>query len=142
MADGYIAMIDLFPTAMYLAIRAALIPSSPRRTILVTAMIGATPRSSARAFIHAVLDRSLIDALAASSPVLAAGADPDDFLAEVSGYCHDLMIYGAKGYDWDALGYPKEDVKALGETKDLMAQKCSRDYRPTLGSRACKPARA
>ena len=40
MADGYIAMIDLFPTAMYLAIRAALIPSSPRRTILVTAMIG------------------------------------------------------------------------------------------------------
>jgi eukaryotic-like serine/threonine-protein kinase len=41
MADGYIAMIDLFPTAMFLAIRAALIPSSPRRTITVTAMVGA-----------------------------------------------------------------------------------------------------
>jgi eukaryotic-like serine/threonine-protein kinase len=40
MADGYVAMIDLFPAAMYLAIRAALIPSSPRRTILVTAMVG------------------------------------------------------------------------------------------------------
>jgi len=40
MADGYIAMIDLFPTAMYLAIRAALIPSSPRRTVVVTTMVG------------------------------------------------------------------------------------------------------
>ncbi|HEV7554974.1 MAG TPA: hypothetical protein VGO00_05965, partial [Kofleriaceae bacterium] len=40
MADGYIAMIDLFPAAMYLAVRAALIPSSPRRTVLVTTMVG------------------------------------------------------------------------------------------------------
>src|SRR3954467_4890083 len=32
MADGYVVMIDLFPAAMFLAIRAALIPSSPRRT--------------------------------------------------------------------------------------------------------------
>ena len=40
MADGYVVMIDLFPAAMFLAIRAALIPSSPRRTILVTAMAG------------------------------------------------------------------------------------------------------
>jgi len=40
MADGYVVMIDLFPAAMYLAIRAALIPSSPRRTVLVTAMVG------------------------------------------------------------------------------------------------------
>jgi serine/threonine-protein kinase len=40
MADGYVVMIDLFPAAMYLAIRAALIPSSPRRTIIITAMVG------------------------------------------------------------------------------------------------------
>jgi serine/threonine-protein kinase len=40
MADGYVVMIDLFPTAMFLAIRAALIPSSPRRTIIITAMVG------------------------------------------------------------------------------------------------------
>ncbi|MEO8900029.1 MAG: serine/threonine-protein kinase [Polyangiaceae bacterium] len=40
MADGYVVMIDLFPAAMYLAIRAALIPSSPRRTIGVTALVG------------------------------------------------------------------------------------------------------
>jgi eukaryotic-like serine/threonine-protein kinase len=40
MADAYVVMIDLFPAAMYLAIRAALIPSSPRRTIIVTAMVG------------------------------------------------------------------------------------------------------
>ena len=40
MADGYVVMIDLFPNAMFLAIRAALIPSSPRRTIILTAMVG------------------------------------------------------------------------------------------------------
>lgn len=40
MADGYLVMIDLFPTAMFLAVRAALIPSSPRRTIIITAMVG------------------------------------------------------------------------------------------------------
>ena len=40
MADAYVVMIDLFPAAMYLAIRAALIPSSPRRTIIITAMVG------------------------------------------------------------------------------------------------------
>jgi len=40
MADGYVVMIDLFPAAMFLAIRAALIPSSPRRTIIITALVG------------------------------------------------------------------------------------------------------
>ena len=40
MADAYVVMIDLFPNAMFLAIRAALIPSSPRRTIIITAMVG------------------------------------------------------------------------------------------------------
>ena len=40
MADAYVVMIDLFPAAMFLAIRAALIPSSPRRTIVVTGVVG------------------------------------------------------------------------------------------------------
>jgi serine/threonine-protein kinase len=40
MADAYVGMIDLFPNAMYLGIRAALIPSSPRRTLIITAMVG------------------------------------------------------------------------------------------------------
>ena len=40
MADAYVGMIDLFPTAMYLGIRAALIPSSPRRTVIITALVG------------------------------------------------------------------------------------------------------
>ncbi|MEO8255893.1 MAG: serine/threonine-protein kinase [Acidobacteriota bacterium] len=41
MADGYVAMMELGGTAMIVAIRAALIPSSPRRTTVVTAMVGA-----------------------------------------------------------------------------------------------------
>ncbi|HET9992390.1 MAG TPA: serine/threonine-protein kinase, partial [Kofleriaceae bacterium] len=40
MADAYIAMIELTPMAMFLAIRAALVPSQPRRTLIVTAMVG------------------------------------------------------------------------------------------------------
>jgi eukaryotic-like serine/threonine-protein kinase len=40
LADGYLAMMQLSGTAMMLAIRAALIPSAPRRTIAVTAIVG------------------------------------------------------------------------------------------------------
>ncbi len=43
MADAYVVMIDLFPAAMFFAIRAALIPSSPRRTVIVTVIAG-TPK--------------------------------------------------------------------------------------------------
>ncbi|MBL0217107.1 MAG: serine/threonine protein kinase [Myxococcales bacterium] len=41
MADAYISLIDLMPFAMFLAIRAALVPSQPRRTFFITAMVGA-----------------------------------------------------------------------------------------------------
>jgi serine/threonine protein kinase len=41
MADAYICMIDLAPFAMFLAIRAALIPSQPRRTAILTAVVAA-----------------------------------------------------------------------------------------------------
>jgi hypothetical protein len=41
MADGYVSMLQLGGTAMMVAIRAALIPSTPRRTIIVTALVGA-----------------------------------------------------------------------------------------------------
>jgi eukaryotic-like serine/threonine-protein kinase len=40
MADGYLSMLELGGMAMLVAIRAALIPSSPRRTIIVTALFG------------------------------------------------------------------------------------------------------
>lgn len=41
MADAYVSMLLQGGTALMLAIRAALIPSGPRRTILVTALVGA-----------------------------------------------------------------------------------------------------
>ncbi|HEX2658440.1 MAG TPA: serine/threonine-protein kinase, partial [Polyangia bacterium] len=41
MADGYVSMMELAATVMLVAIRAALIPSPPRRTIFITALIGA-----------------------------------------------------------------------------------------------------
>src|SRR5579872_5516087 len=37
-ADGYVSMLQVSGMAMMLAIRAALIPSTPRRTIIVTAL--------------------------------------------------------------------------------------------------------
>jgi serine/threonine-protein kinase len=41
MADAYVTMMELTGTLMFVAIRAALIPSRPRRTIIITAIIGA-----------------------------------------------------------------------------------------------------
>jgi hypothetical protein len=40
MADGYVSMLQVCGMAMMLGIRAALIPSTPRRTIIVTALYG------------------------------------------------------------------------------------------------------
>ena len=40
MADGYATMLELGGVAMMVAIRAALIPSSPRRTLVVTTLVG------------------------------------------------------------------------------------------------------
>jgi serine/threonine-protein kinase len=39
-ADGYVSMLQLAGMAMMLAIRAALVPSTPRRTVIVTAAFG------------------------------------------------------------------------------------------------------
>jgi serine/threonine-protein kinase len=47
-------MIDLFPAAMFLAIRAALIPSSPRRTVIVTALVGVPKILLSSALVPAV----------------------------------------------------------------------------------------
>ena len=41
MADGYVSMLELGGMAMMVAIRAALIPSTPRRTIFISALFGA-----------------------------------------------------------------------------------------------------
>jgi hypothetical protein len=40
MADAYLSVLGAAGTAMMIAVRAALIPSSPRRTLLYTAMVG------------------------------------------------------------------------------------------------------
>jgi hypothetical protein len=40
LADGFVTMLQLAGMAMMLAIRAALIPSTPRRTIVITALFG------------------------------------------------------------------------------------------------------
>ena len=41
MTDAYVTMMELMGAVMFVAIRAALIPSRPRRTIVITAIIGA-----------------------------------------------------------------------------------------------------
>jgi serine/threonine-protein kinase len=43
MADAFVAMLQLFGTGLLVAIRAALIPSQPRRTLIISAMVGAPP---------------------------------------------------------------------------------------------------
>jgi len=40
MADGYVSMLQMGGTSLMVAIRAALVPSVPRRTILVSAVVG------------------------------------------------------------------------------------------------------
>ena len=43
MADAYVSMLQLFGTGLMVAIRAALVPSQPRRTLIITSMVGVPP---------------------------------------------------------------------------------------------------
>ncbi len=43
MADGYVTMLQLFGTALMVGIRAALVPSRPSRTLIVTSLVGIPP---------------------------------------------------------------------------------------------------
>jgi serine/threonine-protein kinase len=58
MADGYLSMVPLAGMAMQAAIRAALVPSSPRRTVIVTALAGA-PMILISALLVPTADRGL-----------------------------------------------------------------------------------
>ncbi len=43
MADAYVSMLQLFGTGLMVAIRAALIPSQPNRTLIITSIVGVPP---------------------------------------------------------------------------------------------------
>jgi hypothetical protein len=43
MADAFVAMLQLFGTGLLVAIRAALVPSQPRRTLVISALAGIPP---------------------------------------------------------------------------------------------------
>jgi eukaryotic-like serine/threonine-protein kinase len=43
MADAYVSMLQLFGTGLMVAIRAALVPSQPRRTLVITSVVGLPP---------------------------------------------------------------------------------------------------
>ena len=57
-ADGYVSMLQLAGMAMMLAIRAALVPSTPRRTAIITATFG-VPMLLATSLLVPVADDSL-----------------------------------------------------------------------------------
>ncbi len=58
MADAYVSMMEVVGTSMFVAIRAALIPSRPRRTIVVTALVGA-PLVVVSPFLAVTAERGL-----------------------------------------------------------------------------------
>jgi len=88
-----------------------------------SAAAGATPRSKARDFVLAVVKQEFMDGLAASSSVLGQGGAADKFLAEVAGFCHDVLVYGVGGYDWAALGYSPKEIEDLASAKALLKEK-------------------
>ena len=76
MADGYVTMLLLGGISLVLAIRAALVPSAPRRTILTTALVG-TPLLLVSAFVvpsahHGLAWRSLDSGALPWMPATAA----------------------------------------------------------------------
>lgn len=88
---------------------------------LASNILGTTSRQTIGAFIEAVIDSKLMDALAASSDALSVGLPPEDFFAYVSEFCHDIAFFGATGYDYERLGYSKEENDQVLRIRDKMA---------------------
>jgi eukaryotic-like serine/threonine-protein kinase len=58
MADAYVSMLQLFGTGLMVGIRAALIPSQPRRTLVITSLVG-VPALLVSSFVVPAADGSL-----------------------------------------------------------------------------------
>lgn len=84
---------------------------------VVSKTLGVTSRQTTSDFVNAVIDANLLAGIKASSDAIAIGVPAEDFFVNVAEYCHDMMMFGAKGYDVERLGYSPEEAAAIQGSK-------------------------
>jgi DNA polymerase-3 subunit gamma/tau len=90
-------------------------------------------RRSAADFVSAAVDGMFIDALKCSSSCISKGVKPEDFFSKVAEILHDIMIYGAKGYEMTESGYTSEEAEEVKRFRDRLNEICGPGYRKLIG---------
>lgn len=91
--------------------------------------LGTASWPSAVAFVSAATSGTFIDALKASSPCISGGAKPEEFFAKVAEVLHEVLLYGAKGYDMTESGHTSEEAKEVESLRDRLSSLCGTTYR-------------
>jgi DNA polymerase III subunit gamma/tau len=86
-------------------------------------------RPSAAGFVGAGIDGSFVEGLKFSSSCIGRGVKPEDFFSKVADVLHDIMIYGAKGYEMVDNGYTSEEAEEVKRYRDRLAEICGPNFR-------------
>lgn len=87
---------------------------------IVSTILGITSRQTIAEYVNAIMDRNTAAAVKASSDALSIGVPPDDFFANVSYFCHDMIMFGIEGYDIQRTGYLPEEIDAVMKAREKM----------------------
>jgi DNA polymerase-3 subunit gamma/tau len=82
---------------------------------LVTEAIGLASSRSVGAFVKAIAEKQINEAMKASSDILGKGVSPQDFLCEVANFIYFLMMHGANVKMEDISPVEAEEVKQAFE---------------------------
>lgn len=86
-------------------------------------------RASAVGYVGAGIEGGFVEALKFSSSCIGRGVRPEDFFAKVAEVLHDIMIYGAKGYEMTENGYTSEEAEEVKRFRDRLYETCGGNYR-------------
>lgn len=87
----------------------------------VSLILGVTNKRVIANFADALIEGNIVSAMKASSDALSIGVSPEDFFAHVASFCHDMMMFGINGFDIERTGYLPEEVSAVTEARDKLA---------------------
>lgn len=98
----------------------------------VSVVLGVTNKKTISNFIGAVISADFASALQASSEALSVGVPPEDFISQVTSFLHDVLLFGAKGFDPERLGCLPEEIQVISSTKDALTKGVGPQFRKLL----------
>ncbi len=87
----------------------------------VSLILGVTNKRTICDFVNSLIDGNILAGLKASSEAISIGVPPEDFFAHIASFNHDMMMFGVNGFDIERTGYLPEEINAVSEARDKLA---------------------